>query len=145
MKILVINGPNLNMLGIRKPEIYGIETLDTINNSINEQFPEIDIEFFQSNHEGEIIDKLNFAHKSYNGVILNPGALAHYSYALRDAIDACILPVVEAHLSNIYAREDFRQKSVISAACIGIVSGFGKYSYIAGIEALIQRLKKKEK
>ena len=145
MKILVINGPNLNMLGIRKPEIYGIETLDTINNSINEHFPEIDIEFFQSNHEGEIIDKLNFSHNSCNGVILNPGALAHYSYALRDAIEACILPVVEVHLSNIYAREDFRQKSVISAACIGIVSGFGKYSYITGIEALIQRLKKKEK
>ena len=145
MKILVINGPNLNMLGIRKPEIYGIETLDTINNSINEHFPEIDIEFFQSNHEGEIIDKLHFSHKSFNGIIINPGALAHYSYALRDAIDACILPVVEVHLSNIYAREDFRQKSVISASCIGIVSGFGKYSYIAGIEALIQRLKKKEK
>jgi 3-dehydroquinate dehydratase-2 len=133
------------MLGIRRPEIYGIETLETINNGIVEQFPELDLEFFQSNHEGEIIDKLNFAHKAFNGVVINPGALAHYSYALCDAIEACILPVVEVHLSNIYAREEFRQKSVISSACIGIISGFGKYSYVAGLEALVQRLKKKEK
>ena len=145
MKILVVNGPNLNMLGIRKPEIYGIETLDTINNSIVEQFPDIDVEFFQSNHEGEIIDKLHFAYKSFNGIVLNPGALAHYSFALRDAIEACILPIVEIHLSNIYAREDFRHKSITSGVCIGVISGFGKYSYIAGIEALLQRMKKKDK
>ncbi len=145
MKFLIINGPNLNMLGIRKPEIYGIETLETINHIIDENFPELDLDFYQSNHEGEIIDKLNFAHKSYNGIVINPAAFSHYSYALRDAIEACILPVVEVHLSNIYAREEFRGKSVTSPACAGVISGFGKQSYILGIEALIQRLKKKEK
>ncbi len=145
MKILIINGPNLNMLGIRKPEIYGIETLDTINAYISEHFPGLEFEFFQSNHEGQIIDKLNFAHKFSNGIVLNPGALAHYSYALRDAVEACILPVVEVHLSNIFAREEFRHKAVTSAACVGVVSGFGKHSYVAAIEGLMQRLKKKEK
>jgi len=145
MKLVVINGPNLNMLGIRKPEIYGIETLDTMNSSIKDEFPEIDMEFFQSNHEGEIIDKLHFAHKSFQGVVINPGALAHYSLSLRDAIEACILPVVEVHLSNIAAREDFRHKSVVSATCMGSISGFGKHSYILAIEALKQRLRKKEK
>jgi len=145
MKIVVLNGPNLNMLGIRKPEIYGIETLETLNNYIKEFFPDFDLEFFQSNHEGELIDKLHFAHKSYQGVILNPGALAHYSYALRDAVEACILPVIEVHLSNTSAREDFRHTSVISGVSAGSISGFGKYSYVLAIEALIYRLKKKEK
>jgi 3-dehydroquinate dehydratase-2 len=145
MKMIVINGPNLNMLGIRKPEIYGIETLDSINKNISEAFPDLEIDYFQSNHEGEIIDKLHFAHKSYQGIVINPGALAHYSLSLRDAIEACILPVVEVHLSNISSREDFRHKSVVTAACIGSISGFGKFGYILAINALIHRLKKKEK
>ena len=145
MKIIVLNGPNLNMLGIRKPEIYGIETLETLNNYVKESFPDIDLEFFQSNHEGELIDKLHFAHKSYQGVILNPGALAHYSYALRDAVEACILPVIEVHLSNTSSREAFRHSSVISAVSAGSISGFGKYSYVLAIQSLIYRLKKKEK
>jgi 3-dehydroquinate dehydratase-2 len=145
MKIIVINGPNLNMLGIRKPEIYGIETLDTINTGLKNQFPDLDIEFFQSNHEGELIDKLHFAHKSYQGVVLNPGGLSHYSIAMRDAVEACILPVVEVHLSNIASREDFRHKSVVSAVCLGSISGFGKYGYVLAIQALVQRLQKKEK
>ena len=145
MKIIVINGPNLNMLGIRKPEIYGIETLDTINTGLKNQFPDLDLEFFQSNHEGELIDKLHFAHKSFQGVVLNAGALSHYSIAMRDAVEACILPVVEVHLSNIATREAFRHTSVISEVCVGSICGFGKYSYVLAIEALIQRLQKKEK
>ena len=145
MKLLIINGPNLNMLGIRKPEIYGIDTLDVMNKSISEEYSEHEIEYFQSNHEGQIIDKLHFAHKSYQGVIINPGALAHYSLALRDAIEACILPVIEVHLSNIAAREDFRHKSVVSAACIGTISGFGRKSYSLAVQAMIHRLDKKEK
>lgn len=145
MKIIVINGPNLNMLGIRKPEIYGIETLDTINTGIKNQFPDLDLEFFQSNHEGELIDKLHFSHKSFQGVVLNAGALSHYSIAMRDAVEACILPVVEVHLSNIATRETFRHTSVISEVCVGSICGFGKYSYVLAIEALIQRLQKKEK
>ena len=145
MKLIIINGPNLNMLGIRKPEIYGIDTLEVMNKSISEEFSEHEIEYFQSNHEGEIIDKLHYAHKEYQGVIINPGALAHYSLALRDAIEACILPVVEVHLSNIAAREEFRHRSVVSAVCIGTIGGFGRYSYSLAIQAMIHRLSKKEK
>ena len=145
MKILVLNGPNLNMLGIRKPEIYGIETLEVINTYLKKTFPGHDLEFFQSNMEGEVISRLHFAHKSVQGVILNPGAWSHYSFALRDAVESCILPVIEVHLSNIAAREEFRRVSVISPVAEGTISGFGKFSYVLAIQAMIHRLSKKEK
>jgi 3-dehydroquinate dehydratase-2 len=145
MKILVLNGPNLNMLGIRKPEIYGIDTLDAINTYLKKKFPDLDLEFYQSNIEGEIINRLHFAHKSYQGVVINPGAWSHYSIALRDAVESCILPVIEVHLSNIAAREDFRHISVISPVAEGTISGFGRYSYVLALQAMANRLSKKEK
>jgi 3-dehydroquinate dehydratase-2 len=136
VNILIINGPNLNLLGEREPEIYGSESLAEMNGLIRDQNPEDNIEFFQSNHEGEIIDKLHLAKDSVQGVVINPGAFTHYSYAIRDAIQACRLPVVEVHLSNIYAREEFRNKSVTAPACVGIVSGLGKNGYSMAIKAL---------
>lgn len=145
MKILVLNGPNLNMLGIRKPEIYGIDTLDAINTYLKKKFPDLDLEFFQSNTEGEVINKLHFAHKSYQGVVINPGAWSHYSLALRDAVESCILPVIEVHLSNIASREEFRHISVISPVAEGTISGFGRYSYVLALQAMVDRLSKKEK
>ena len=102
MNILIINGPNLNMLGARKPGIYGIETLEKINSYIRSSYKDVDIEFFQSNNEGEIIDMIHSAHKKYLGIILNPGALTHYSIALHDAVEVTPLPVIEVHISNIY-------------------------------------------
>ena len=145
MKILVLNGPNLNMLGIRKPEIYGIDTLEAINSYLKNTFPDLELEFFQSNIEGEVISRLHFAHKSYQGVIINPGAWSHYSIALRDAVESCILPVIEVHLSNIAAREEFRRISIISPVAEGTISGFGKHSYVLAIQAMLHRLSKKEK
>lgn len=136
MKILVINGPNLNMLGKRKPEVYGSDSLEVINKFIRDYFEKVEFEFFQSNHEGEIIDRIHSSDKNRHGIILNPGAFCHYSIAIRDAIEACSLPVVEVHLSNISAREEFRKASVIAPVCWGSISGFGKYSYILAVHAL---------
>ena len=139
MKISVVNGPNLNMLGKREPKYYGGDTLDAINLEIKAKAENlgIDIDFFQSNIEGEII---NFIHSASNtdcgGIILNAGAFTHYSYAIHDAITSVDIPVVEVHLSNIYKREEFRHKSVLADACVGVVAGFGKYSYIMALEYL---------
>jgi len=144
MKILVINGPNLNMLGKRKPEVYGKRTLAEINGIIAGYFKRVKTDFFQSNHEGAIIDKLHEAGKELKGVVINPGAFTHYSYAIRDAIEACGFPVVEVHISNTAGREEFRKTSVISDVCKGTVSGFGTYSYILGIQALAHHLKRRE-
>jgi 3-dehydroquinate dehydratase-2 len=139
LNILVINGPNLNKLGERKPEIYGASTLDDIQNDIKDHFEKMNIDFFQSNHEGEIIDKIHKSAGRYKGVVINPGALSHYSYAIRDAIEALPLPVVEVHLSNIHARESFRAQSVIAAVCEGTISGLGKYGYILAVQAIAHR------
>ncbi|WP_456407111.1 type II 3-dehydroquinate dehydratase [Caldithrix abyssi] len=141
MKILVIHGPNLNLLGQRNPEIYGTFTLEQLNQKIKNHFPELEFEFFQSNHEGQIIDRIHLAREASDGIVINPGALTHYSYSLRDAIEATPLPVVEVHLSNIFARESFRKNSVISEVCLGTVSGFGAHSYLLGVEALKEHLK----
>ncbi len=137
-EILIINGPNLNLLGVREPGVYGIDTLDKINAELMEECQKLDIspEFFQSNHEGDIIDKLHQARENKNAVILNAGAFTHYSYAIRDAIAAIKIPVVEVHLSNVHAREEFRQKSVIAPVCCGSISGFGKYSYFLALFAV---------
>lgn len=144
MKILVINGPNLNMTGIRKKDVYGSETLESINNELkayaNGKGAEVD--FFQSNHEGEIIDKIHESRNVYDGAVINAGAYTHYSYAIRDAIEAVsdYLPFVEVHMSDIHSREDFRRVSVITDVCIKQISGFGKDSYKMGIDLLTEIL-----
>lgn len=139
-KILVMNGPNLNMLGIRKKEVYGTETLDAINRTLADKGQELgaEIEFFQSNSEGALIDKLQSAYGEKDGVILNAGAYTHYSYAIRDAIEAIQLPVIEVHLSNIHARDEFRHKSVIGPVCSGSIIGFGAKGYLLALIALVQ-------
>lgn len=138
-KILIINGPNLNMVGVREPGVYGTETLETICSQIAEYASSLGLEadFIQSNHEGVILDKIHGAKAEYAGVVINAGAWTHYSYALRDAIAAVKpLPFVEVHMSNIHAREEFRHHSVISPVCAGQICGFGANSYILGVQAL---------
>ena len=139
MKILIINGPNLNLLGIREPDIYGSESLSDIENWLNDQ-PEADghsITWFQSNHEGELIDFIHGAMGDVGGIVINPGAFTHYSYAIRDAIVAINVPTVEVHLSDINTREYFREISVIKDVCLDQISGLGKIGYLKGIQRLI--------
>ena len=142
MKILVMNGPNLNLLGEREPGIYGCDTLKSINDEIYEAARELgyDVTFFQSNSEGGLIDRLHESRLDCDGVILNAGAYTHYSYAIRDAISAIKIPVVEVHLSNVNSRDEFRKNSVIAPVCCGSIAGFGKYSYILGLYALNNKL-----
>lgn len=140
MKVLVINGPNLNLLGRREPEIYGRETMETCLARLSEI---CEIEYFQSNHEGEIIDKLHavgFDSAAYRGIVLNAGAYTHTSLAIADAIAAIDLPVVEVHISNVHAREEIRRRSLISPVCRGVIAGFGLDSYRLGVEALVNGL-----
>jgi 3-dehydroquinate dehydratase-2 len=138
MKILVINGPNLNMLGTREPEIYGARTLNDINSDLVKKFEgKVELEFYQSNCEGDIITALQST--TCDGVVLNAGAYTHYSYAIHDAIKSIASPVVEVHLSNIYKREEYRHKSVIAAACKGSICGFGEKSYALAVEALLEK------
>ncbi|MCK4546841.1 MAG: type II 3-dehydroquinate dehydratase [Candidatus Eisenbacteria sp.] len=146
MKILVIHGPNLNLLGKREPEVYGSETLDEINHRIRNYAmgKEVSLEFFQSNHEGEIIDRIQQAAEGpekCDALVINPGAYTHYSIAIRDAISGAGLPTIEVHLSNIYAREPIRHKSVIAPVCLGQISGLGPDGYMLAIEALLAKEK----
>ena len=142
MKIFVLHGPNLNLLGTREPEVYGLMTLDDINKKIIELGEELGAEVtcLQSNHEGALIDALHDARSWASGVVFNPGGYTHTSVALRDAISAIQIPVVEVHLSNVYAREEFRHVSMISAVCKGKVVGFGWRSYLHGLRALLDYL-----
>jgi 3-dehydroquinate dehydratase II len=138
-KILVINGPNLNLLGAREPGIYGKTTLKGIENSMKALAKKLKLEldFLQSSHEGEIVEKIGQSSKKYKAVIMNPAAYTHTSVAIRDAVAACGLPVVEVHISNIYAREEFRQKSLIAPVAKGQISGFGADSYLLALRAVI--------
>lgn len=137
-KILVIHGPNLNLLGERDPGVYGNTNIETLNRNIIERAKEqgLECEIFQSNHEGAIIDKLHSARLQFDGVIINAGAYTHYSYAIRDAISAIKIPCIEVHISNVFARDEFRSKSVIAPVCKGSISGFGLNSYYLAVMAL---------
>lgn len=137
MNILIINGPNLNLLGTRNPGVYGTGTLDELNAFLIETFPEHDLTFFQSNVEGEIINRLQLAMKDgTEGLVSNLGAYTHTSVALRDALEPIDFPKVEVHISNIHAREEFREKSLTGEVMSGIITGFGKHSYVLGINAV---------
>src|SRR5262245_17248020 len=142
LRILVVHGPNLNLLGSREPEVYGTTTLEEIHAELAAQAKErgAEIEFFQSNHEGALIDRIQEAISWADGILINPGGLTHTSVALRDALAATRLPIVEIHLSNVAAREEFRRHSLVSPIAIGVVSGFGAQSYRLGLEALLRRL-----
>ena len=137
MKILVINGPNLNLLGKREPQIYGAETLDDINRRIAALAVELGVEvaFFQSNHEGELVQKIQDAMGAYQAIVINPGAYTHTSVALRDAISSTGIPTIETHISNIYKREEFRHHSYISGVAAGQITGFGPDSYLLALRA----------
>jgi len=145
MKILVVNGPNINMLGTREPEIYGSTTLDDINNELIEYSKtlanDIELEFFQSNHEGDIVDKIQSAQDVFDGLIINPAAYTHTSVAIADAIKAVNIKAIEVHLSNPHNREDYRKISYTAGACVGVVAGFGKDSYKYALSGLYSKLR----
>lgn len=138
MKILIINGPNLNLLGTREPQHYGTGTMDSVLDALKSRYPRVEFDYYQSNVEGFLIDRL---HKTLeepcDGVVLNAGGYTHTSVALRDAIAAIKVPVVEVHISNVHSREEFRHRSLISAVCKGVICGFGLDSYRLGVEALL--------
>ena len=139
MKFLIMNGPNLNMLGIREPGIYGSESFEALQDRVRKHAEEIgaEVELFQSNHEGALVDEIQRAYGRIDGIVINPGAYTHTSVALHDALRAVEAPAVEVHISNVHTREEFRHKSLISAACRGVICGFGLDSYRLAVEALI--------
>jgi 3-dehydroquinate dehydratase-2 len=144
LRIIVLHGPNLNLTGMREPEIYGAATLADIDGELQRQGEAlgIEVECFQSNHEGDLIDKIHEAGRRCDAIIINPGALTHYSFALQDALRAVGLPAVEVHMSNIYAREDWRRRSVIAPVASGQITGFGSQSYslaLTAVRGLIER------
>lgn len=142
-KYLIINGPNINMLGVREPGIYGNSTLKDLEKQVKYKALELGVEaeFFQSNHEGEIIDKIHAAHNNFDGLIINPGAFTHYSYAIADALSSVFVPCIEVHISNVHKREEFRKKSVTAPSCKGQIAGLGFFGYICALEALVNEQK----
>jgi 3-dehydroquinate dehydratase-2 len=139
MKIQIINGPNLNLLGKREPETYGSESFESFFEKLKSRFPSITLHCFQSNVEGEIITQIHKVGFDFNGIVLNAGAYTHTSVAIHDAIGAIKTPVVEVHISNIYAREEFRHKSLITSKCAGLITGFGMEGYAMAIDYLVNR------
>ena len=142
MKIEIINGPNLNLLGIREKGIYGDSAFDPFFQSLQQKYPDIELTYFQSNSEGALIDEIHRVGFDINGIVLNAGAYTHYSIAIADAIRAVHSPVIEVHISNVHAREEYRHKSMISSSCLGVIAGFGLDSYDLAIQALIHHSKK---
>ena len=136
-KILIVNGPNLNLLGVREPSIYGYDSFESYMPQLRADFPDVKIKYYQSNVEGELINKLQEVGFDYDGIVLNAGAYTHTSIALLDCIRSLRCPVVEVHISNVHAREEFRHKSMISAACLGVICGFGLAGYKMAIEGLL--------
>lgn len=143
MRIQIINGPNINLLGKREPSIYGAVTFEDYLKSLREAYPDIEIDYFQSNVEGEMINKIHEVGFDVDGIVMNAGAYTHTSIALQDAIRAITAPVIEVHISNVHAREEFRHVSKIACACMGVICGFGLHSYRLGIEALLESKKDK--
>lgn len=139
MKIQIINGPNLNLLGKREPDVYGKETFENFYEKLKQRFPSIELHYYQSNVEGEIINKLHEIGFGFDGIILNAGAYTHTSVAIHDAISGIKTPVVEVHISNVYAREEFRHKSLITSKCIGLITGFGMEGYAMAIGYLLNK------
>jgi 3-dehydroquinate dehydratase-2 len=141
-RVLLLNGPNLNLLGVREPDVYGHETLEDIIGDLQSFARERDVELsdFQSNSEGELVTAIHEGRTTVDGIVLNPGAFTHYSIAIRDAISGVGLPVIETHLSNVHAREPFRRESVLAPVCVGVVAGFGRDSYFVALEALVRYL-----
>jgi len=139
MRIQIINGPNLNLLGKREPEVYGNQSFETFFLTLQQSFSQIELHYFQSNVEGEIVNQIHDVGFSFDGIILNAGAYTHTSVAIHDAIAAVTTPVVEVHISNIYAREEFRHRSLISANCAGMISGFGLQGYVLALIYLMNR------
>jgi 3-dehydroquinate dehydratase II len=144
-RVLVLNGPNLNLLGTREPEVYGADTLDDVLGRLRRHVEGRDVELraVQSNVEGELVDALHEARTWADGVVFNPGAFTHYSIALRDAISGTGLAVVETHLSNVHAREEFRHRSVLAAVCLGVVAGFGADSYLLALDGLLRHVEQR--
>ena len=139
MKIQIINGPNINLLGKREPGIYGARSFEDYFVELKSRYPEVEFEYYQSNVEGEMIDKLHEVGFDFDGIVLNAGAYTHTSIALQDAIRAISSPVIEVHISNVHQREEFRHKSMISCACVGVICGFGLDSYRLAVEALLAK------
>lgn len=139
MKIQIINGPNINLLGKREPSIYGTKSFEDYLEELKAAYPDIEFSYFQSNVEGLMIDKIHEVGFDYDGIVLNAGAYTHTSIALQDAIRAVKTPVVEVHISNVHTREEFRHKSMIACACVGVICGFGLNSYRLAVEALTQK------
>ena len=137
MKILILNGPNLNLLGKREPGVYGARSFDDYYQELKKRYPQVELDYYQSNVEGELINKLHECGFDFDGIVFNAGAYTHTSVALQDAIRAITTPVVEVHISNVHQREEFRHHSMISCACVGVICGFGLDSYRLGIEALL--------
>ncbi len=140
MKLLILNGPNLNLLGLREPGVYGSQGFDSYLEDLKSMFPDVELEYYQSNVEGELVNKIHEVGFSYDGIVFNAGAYTHTSIALSDAIAAVKTPVMEVHISNVYAREEFRHKSIISKNCTGIITGLGLDSYMLAIYYFVSRL-----
>lgn len=139
MKILIINGPNLNLLGRREPDIYGNKSFEKYLDELRTEYPHAELTYYQSNHEGDIIDRLHSSVDCFDGVVLNAGAYSHTSLAIADAIASITVPVVEVHISNVFSREEIRHRSMLSAVCAGVIVGFGLDSYSLAVMALIKR------